>query len=85
MDFNERMEARKVSEDDKFVVYQYGHLNSRKKMTGELKISNNELPSVSTVKLEEGYSTRANEMRIGGKSILDHMMTGEWPEAVELV
>lgn len=85
MDFNERMEARKVSEDDKFVVYQYGHLNSRKKMTGELKISNNELPSVSTVKLEEGYSTRANEMRIGGKIILDHMMTGEWPEAVELV
>ena len=85
MDFNERMEARKVSEDDKVVVYQYGHLNSRKKMTGELKISNNELPSVSTVKLEEGYSTRANEMRIGGKIILDHMMTGEWPEAVELV
>lgn len=85
MDFNERMEARKVSEDDKFVVYQYGHLNSRKKMTGELKISNNELPSVSTVKLEEGYSTRANEMRIGGKIILDHMMTGEWPEAAELI
>ena len=85
MDFNERMEARKVSEDDKFVVYQYGHLNSRKKMTGELKISNNELPSVSTVKLEEGYSTRVNEMRIGGKIILEHMINGGWPETVELV
>lgn len=84
MDFNERMEARKVSEDEKFVVYQYGHLNSKEKMTGELKISNNELPSVSTVNLERGYTTRANEMRIGGKIILDHMISGEWPEFVEL-
>ena len=33
MDFEERMEAKKVSEDEKFVVYRYGHLNSRKKMT----------------------------------------------------
>lgn len=85
MDFNERMEAKKVSEDEKFVVYQYGHLNSRKKMTGELKISNGELPSVSTVKLEEGYSTRVNEMRIGGKIILDYMTSGQWPEEVKLV
>lgn len=85
MDFNEKMEAKKVSEDEKFVVYQYGHLNSRKKMTGELKISNGELPSVSTVKLEEGYSTRANEMRIGGRIILDYMMSGEWPDTVKLV
>lgn len=85
MDFNERMEAKKISEDEKFVVYQYGHLSSREKMTGQLKISNNELPSVSTVKLEHGYSTRVNEMRIGGKIILDHMMTGEWPEQAELV
>ncbi len=85
MDFNERMEAKKVSEDEKFVVYQYGHLCSREKMTGELKITNNDMPSVSTVKLENGYSTRVNEMRIGGKIILEHMLAGEWPEQVELV
>lgn len=84
MDFNERMEAKKVSEDEKFVVYQYGHLNSKNKLTGELKISNCDLPSVSTVRLEDGYSTRANEMRIGGKIILDHMMQGIWPDYVEL-
>lgn len=85
MDFEERMEAQKVSEDEKFVVYRYGHLNNKKKMTGELRITNNELPSVSTVKLEHGYSTRANEMRIGGKIILEYMITGQWPEQVELV
>lgn len=85
MDFNERMEAKKVSEDEKFVVYHYGHLNSKKKMTGQLKISNTELPSISTVKLEDGYSTRANEMRIGGKIVLDYMSTGKWPETAELV
>ena len=54
-------------------------------MNGELKITNDELPSVSTVKLEDGYSTRANEMRIGGKIILEHMINGGWPETVELV
>ena len=85
MDFEERMEAKKVSEDEKFVVYRYGHLNSRKKMTGQLKITNSDLPSVSTVELEEGYSTRVNEMRIGGKIILEHMIHGGWPETVELV
>ena len=85
MDFNEKMEAKKVSEDEKFVVYRYGHLNSRKKMTGQLKITNSDLPSVSTVELEEGYSTRVNEMRIGGKIILEHMINGGWPETVELV
>ena len=52
MDFEERMEAKKVSEDEKFVVYRYGHLNSRKKMTGQLKITNSDLPSVSTVEQE---------------------------------
>ncbi|MGN0293071.1 MAG: hypothetical protein ACI4D3_03590 [Lachnospiraceae bacterium] len=85
MDFEEKMEAKKVSEDEKFVVYQYGHLMSRNKMTGKLKISNGELPSVSTVQLEEGYSTRVNEMRIGGKIILEYMMNGQWPETVKLV
>ena len=85
MEFEEQMEARKVSEDEKFVVYRYGHLNSRKKMTGELKITNDDLPSVSTVKLENGYSTRANEMRIGGKIILERMISGQWPEYLELV
>ena len=85
MDFEERMEAKKVSEDEKFVVYRYGHLNSRKKMTGQLKITNSDLPSVSTVELEEGYSTRVNEMSIGGKIILEHMINGGWPETVELV
>ncbi len=84
MDYNERMEAKKVSEDEKLVVYQYGHLNNPVKMTGELKITNDEFPSVSTVKLEDGYSTRANEMRIGGKIILEHMITGEWPKEIEL-
>lgn len=85
MDFEEQMEAKKVSEDEKFVVYRYGHFNSKKRMTGELKISNNELPSVSTVKLEQGYSTRVNEMRIGGKIILEHMISGQWPDHIELV
>lgn len=85
MEFAERMEAKKVSEDEKFVVYQYGHLNSIKKMTGELKITNDEFPSISTVKLEKGYKTRANEMRIGGKIILDRSIQGAWPERVELV
>jgi hypothetical protein len=85
MDFEEKMEARKVSEDEKLVAYEYGHLNSRKKMTGKLTITNDEFPSVSTVKLEDGYSTRANEMRIGGKIILEHMITGSWPETVQLV
>lgn len=85
MEFEEQMEARKVSQDEKFVVYQYGHLNSRKKMTGKLRITNEELPSVSTVKLEDGYSTRANEMRIGGKIILERMISGQWPEHMELV
>lgn len=85
MDFNERMEAEKVSEDEKVVVYRYGHLNNRNKMTGKLRLTNCEMPSVSTVNLEEGYTTRANEMRIGGKIILEHLIGGEWPDRVELV
>ncbi|MGN0267679.1 MAG: hypothetical protein ACI4D7_08390 [Lachnospiraceae bacterium] len=84
MDFNERMEAKKVSEDEKFVVYKYGHLNNPKKMTGELKITNENAPSISTVKLEDGYSTRANEMRIGGKIVLTFMLSGVWPDTETL-
>ncbi len=85
MDFNERMTAKKISEDEKLVIYHYGHLNNPVPLTGQLQITNEELPSVSTIKLEDGYTTRANEMRIGGKIILEHMITGEWPAEIELV
>ncbi|MBQ4046313.1 MAG: hypothetical protein II627_07650 [Lachnospiraceae bacterium] len=84
MDPLENMEARKVSEDDLFVEYVYGHLWAPERMTGRLRISNNAETVVSTVKLEDGYKTRVNEMRIGGKIIIEHLMSGRWPEFIQL-
>jgi len=85
MDYLDRMEAKKTGEDDKFVYYSYGHVAAVKKMTGKLKITNCDLPSVTTVQLEDGFKTRANEMRIAGKIILDHLLTGEWPKRSTLI
>ena len=85
MDFLDRMEAVKESEDEKFVIYKYGHFASREKLTGSFRITNDEKTEVSTVKLEKGYETRVNEMRIAGKLIVEHLITGVWPEKSSLV
>lgn len=84
MDYLDRMEAKKTGEDDKFVYYSYGHVAAVKKMTGKLKISNCDLPSVTTVQLEDGFKTRANEMRIAGLIMMRFMDEKVWPEEIKL-
>lgn len=80
----ELMQAVKISENDQEVIYQYGHIVLGDHLTGQFKVSNSDLPSVTTIKLEEGFTTRANEMRIAGKIILHHQQEGVWPEKIIL-
>jgi hypothetical protein len=84
MELSEMMIAELISEDEKSLIYRYGHFLSPQSMTGQFRISNTKEPSISTVKLEDGYHTRANEIRIAGRVILEHALTGRWPKQMAL-
>ncbi|KIR02152.1 hypothetical protein P261_00966 [Lachnospiraceae bacterium TWA4] len=79
MQIDEVMVAEKVSESETELIYRYGHLASAKSMTGQFKITKGDFPFVSTVVLEDGYTTRVNEMRIAGQVIVEYTTTGVWP------
>lgn len=85
MEFIEKMHAVKESEDENKVIYAYGHLMYGSKMTGKLSITKSEFPAIATIQLEDGYETRANEIRMGTRIIMDHLETGIWPEKSQLV
>jgi hypothetical protein len=84
MNLEEMMKAEKVSENEKEVIYRYGHLTSKKSMSGQFKITKGDFPFVSTVVLEDGYTTRVNEMRIAGQIIVEQAQTGAWPNQAKL-
>ena len=84
MKLEEMMQAEKVSENDTEIIYRYGHLTSKKSMSGQFKITKGDFPFVSTVVLEDGYTTRVNEMRIAGQIIVEQVQTGKWPERSRL-
>ncbi len=84
MKLEEMMQAEKVSENDTEIIYRYGHLTSKKSMSGQFKITKGDFPFVSTVVLEDGYTTRVNEMRIAGQIIVEQAQTGKWPERSRL-